>query len=388
MQTYTVKEYESKDIPRNLISDETIKKLEGDYKSKISIELKSSENSDQWRFTAQGWVGYIQITSDIRLFIEPKASIKNVLAMLEYDPKFKGFQFPLDLVGCQTLQDFLNHLANLLSDRVLERCRKGLYCAYINRNDSLTHVRGRIDISKNLRKPWEIKMNCQYQENTRDIEDNQIIAYTLHRILRSGLCNDKSQSKIHKAFQGLQSYVTLRPFVASDCLNRQYSRLNQDYRTLHILCQFLLSHTAPSHAQGNSSSFGFLVDMAKLYETFVTAWLQKNLSPHLKLYKQYSIQIGLNCRIDLVIANLQTDECQFVLDTKYKVATTPKSEDLHQIRSYAEAMKCRNAILIYPQPLSLPLDTHNLPIRTRSLTFALNDDLDKCGKKFLEELDV
>ena len=48
-------------------------------------------------------------------------------------------------------------------------------------------------------------------------------------------------------------------------------------------------------------------------------------------------------------------------------------------------MQCPEAILIYPQDLTVAINHQSDSIRTRSLTFALNDDLDQCGQQFLEE---
>ena len=126
-------------------------------------------------------------------------------------PEFKGFKFP-ELVNFHTLQDFFNSLASLLATQVLEKCRRGLYRSYISQNATLGYVRGRIDIPKAIQKPWQIKIPCQYQENTHDNEDNQIIFYTLHRILRSQLCTENTQTKVNKAFHALQGYVNLYPF--------------------------------------------------------------------------------------------------------------------------------------------------------------------------------
>jgi len=382
MLIITLKEYQSQEISRELISYDLKEKLYREYSKQIEISLIADRKGDRWRITAQGYVGYIQVSQDLAIFIEPKAPIKNVLAMLEYTPEFKGFKFP-ELANFDTLQDFLNSLAESLADRIIEKCRRGLYRSYISQNATLEYVRGRIDIPKAIQKPWQIKIPCQYQENTHDNEDNQIIFYTLHRILRSQLCTENTHTKVHKAFHALQGYVNLYPFIAADCRDRHYSRLNQDYRYLHLLCQFFLDRTAPTHNQGQRSSFSFLIDMPSLYENFVASWLKRHLPPHLRLYKQYSIQIGLSCAIDLVIKDIHSGECKFILDTKYKIKETVSSQDLHQVRSYSIAMQCPEAILIYPQDLAKALDDKSDAIHTRSLTFALNEDLDQCGQKFL-----
>jgi 5-methylcytosine-specific restriction enzyme subunit McrC len=100
----------------------------------------------------------------------------------------------------------------------------------------------------------------------------------------------------------------------------------------------------------------------------------------------HCIVLGLTCAIDLVIKDIHSEECKFILDTKYKIKETVSSQDLHQVRSYAIAMQCPEAILIYPQDLTKGFDGKPDAIRTRSLTFALDDDLNQCGQLFLANI--
>ena len=43
-------------------------------------------------------------------------------------------------------------------------------------------------------------MDCQYHENTADIEDNQILAWTLYCMARSGFCREKVAELVRRAF--------------------------------------------------------------------------------------------------------------------------------------------------------------------------------------------
>ena len=45
-----------------------------------------------------------------------------------------------------------------------------------------------------------------------------------------------------------------------------------------------------------------------------------------------------------------------VLDTKYKAKDRPDTDDVAKVVIYAEMKNCDKAILIYPQPLAIPLD--------------------------------
>ena len=50
--------------------------------------------------------------------------------------------------------------------------------------------------------------------------------------------------------------------------------------------------------------------------------------------------------------------------------------------------KCHEAILVYPQKLTNPINEFagDSEVRLRSLTFALDSDLEKAGQSFLKEL--
>jgi 5-methylcytosine-specific restriction enzyme subunit McrC len=75
-----------------------------------------------------------------------------------------------------------------------------------------------------------------------------------------------------------------------------------------------------------------------------------------------------------------------VLDTKYKRVSMPSTNDIAQVVAYAKAMHCHDAILTYPFPPVRPLDATIGDVRVRSVTFALDQDLEAAGAAFLSDL--
>lgn len=134
----------------------------------------------------------------------------------------------------------------------------------------------------------------------------------------------------------------------------------------------------------------FLVDMARLYELFVAEWLRKHLSPDFILKSQERVDIGetnsLQFNIDLILYEANTGAAHCVLDTKYKTHDKPSQEDISQVITYATAKGCREAVLVYPVPLSFPFNERIGNIRVRTLTFSLADDLEPAGHTFLQNL--
>jgi 5-methylcytosine-specific restriction enzyme subunit McrC len=364
-------------------------KLWRDYRQQVSVEFPSPITAEQWRLTAQGWVGYIPLTPEFHFVLQPKVELANLFLMLEYAYHLE-FERGDGLIECQSLVEFYERLAGLLARRVLERGRKGFYRAYLAETEQLPYLRGRVDLQQAARRPGQVKLQCHYQEQTADIEENQILAWTLWRVARGGLCTERVLPSVRRAYRSLQSLVTLQPFPAAACLGRLYNRLNDDYQPLHALCRFFLEQSGPAHPAGDQAMLPFLIDMARLYELFVAEWLQAHLPAGLELKVQERVHLGsaghLYFEVDLVLYDLAQGTVRVVLDTKYKRASQPAAEDIQQMISYAHTKGCSEAILIYPERLAQPLDETIRGIRLRSLPFTLAGDLEEAGRQFLELL--
>ncbi|WP_293329886.1 restriction endonuclease [Microcoleus sp. CAWBG58] len=386
-QIIELTEYQLATFQRNLIPELVGEKILQNYDKEIDIEFPNPKTKYQWHLKSKGRVGNIPITPEFHIAIRPKVPINNIFGMLDYAYEL-NINFPKGQIECESLEQVYERLANILAHKILERCRKGLYRDYLPKTEKLAYIRGRVDVREAVQKPWEVKLKCHYNEQTGDIEDNQILAWTLFIIGRSGLCRESVSSTVRKAFHALQGFVTLTSFKSEACIDRTYHRLNQDYQILHALCRFFLENTGPSHETGDRQMLPFLIDMAKLYEQFVAQWLTANTPKGFFVKQQHLVTYNQNYfdRIDLLLCDIATDKVQYVLDTKYKAPDRADSGDRHQIVAYANAVKCNNAILIYPQLLSHPLDIKHGDLRVRSLNFFLNDDLNEAGERFLASL--
>ncbi|MEB3180615.1 MAG: restriction endonuclease [Nostocaceae cyanobacterium] len=388
-------EYRPVLLARSEIPDAVGEVLWRNYDSQIAVEFPSPKTRNQWRLTARGWVGHIPLTPDFHFALRPKVQLGNLLRMLEYAYDLKSFRFLEGLFNCQNLEDFYDRLADILASRILHRGRQGFYCAYLPKIDQFPYVRGRINLRQIITKPWDVKVECDYEEHTADVEENQILAWTVWCIARSGLCTERVLPTVRRAYHLLQGLVTLQPKSPQVCVGRQYNRLNEDYRLLHALCRFFLEQMGPSYEMGSRPMLPFLVDMARLYERFVAEWLKAHretvlLPQGLDIKSQERLYVGegknIYFDIDLMLQDVATGVAKYVLDTKYKAPTTPASSDIAQVVAYAEATGCHEAILVYPTSLVEPLDIRVGRIRIRSLTFSLGGDLDLAGYRFLEDV--
>ena len=381
-------EYQTTRLPHAALSDAEGDMLWRTYGAYIAVEFPSPKTERQWELTPLGWVGYIPLDASRVLALEPKVALGNLFGMLEYAYWLSSLKFLPDLIHTQSLAEFYESLADILAKRVLDRARKGFYRAYLERAEQLPYITGRLNTQRLLQRPWEIEPHCEYQEHTADIEENQLLAWTLRRILHSGLC-ERTLPTLRRAYHALAGFTTLVPFAPQACVGRLYNRLNDDYQPLHALCRFFLEHSGPGHQVGEHTFLPFLVNMARLYELFVAEWLKQHLPPErFRVQAQERVTLGaaqeLHFDIDLTLYDARTGEAVCVLDTKYKAPDKPANADIFQVIAYAEVKHCREAVLIYPT--AVPFDERLGEMRVRSLTFATAGDLEQAGQTFLTQL--
>lgn len=386
----SLKEYEPTSFEKYEISEENACLISDHYSKQICLDYPTPKTNHKYQLTSQGWVGYIPLSSNLVLELKPKVELSNLFRMIEYAYNLKSFMFIDGLIDCSSLEEFFEQLANVLSKRILNRGRRGFYRAYLAQIEQLPYARGRLNVQEAIRKPWDVNLHYQFEENTADIIENQILLWTLLKISRSGACSERVAPVVRNAFRSLKGFASVQPFSAKDCIKRLYNRLNDDYKTLHALCRFFLEQCGPSHVVGDKTFLPFLVNMNRLYELFVAEWLKIYLPDRFNLKIQEKVVIGesqdFSFLLDMVIYDIATSKPVCVLDTKYKASEKPSSEDITQAVAYAEMKYCNQAILVYPIRHKKELSEFIGSKRIRSLTFCLDGDLETNGKEFLKLL--
>ncbi len=385
-------EYKPATFSSNEISDEEGKSIWQKYHNKLDIEFPSPKTKGDWRLSCQGWVGYLPVTPDFGLRIVPRVPLRNLFGMIEYAYRLRNIQFLSGLIDCETLEGFFERLVRIVSSRASDRIRKGLHREYVSHSERLSVLRGRVDIESQIRKPWMVEVDCDFDEHTANLKENQILAWTLWRASRTGLCGEQVLQSVRKALRAILSVASLIPMRPNDCVLEMYHRLNDDYRPIHALCRLILDNLGPSHEIGKHQMLPFIVNMSNLFELFVAEWLNVNIDAKYTCKRQEIVQLGdtgdLVFRIDMVICDSVTMRPLCVLDTKYKIPDKPSQADINQAVTYASIKGCTEAVLVYPSHLARPIDVKIGQIRVRSMTFAIHDDLDFEGRKFLTELEM
>ena len=379
-------------LPAAALPEAAARLLWRQYGPQVAVTFPSPRTAGQWELTAQDWVGAIPLGA-LTLQLEPKLPVASLLRMLEIAHELP-LQILPELARMATTAQLFDRLAAVLAQRVLHRARQGFSRAYIPETAELPFVRGRIDLNRTLLRDARQEITCIFERQTSDQPDNQILAWTLYRLSRLPLLRQETRRLAVRALRALGG-VTLQPFTAADVAahlqdSRAYTRLNSDYRPLHALCRLFLTGCGPREGRGALATPSFLVNTAQLFETFVAAWLRRQLPPNMRLSAQERVQLtagtGPHFRLDMVLVARENNRPVAVLDTKYK-GGPPASRDVAQVAAYAHARDCRRAFLVYPTPLPTPLRARVGSVTVADACFDLAAaDLDAAGSAFLARL--
>jgi 5-methylcytosine-specific restriction enzyme subunit McrC len=377
-------------LPHAVLQDNEALLIYGD--PRFELEFPNPANAQCYVIRSKGWVGHIPVGDTIFLHVSPKAPVASIFQMLEVAYRLKSFSFSEGKIQVDTLEDLFESVVAVLARRVLDRARKGLYRAYLKRHDDLAFVRGRIDIRGNIRIVIAAtpKVRCSFYELTTDIEDNQIIHWSLFAASKMGIKRAPVRQDVRRAYRALAGTVRLEPKLSHNCIGRFYHRLNSDYNELHNLCRFILEHAGPSELAGERDFVPFALNMPKLFESFVAEWLRGNLPPALRLKVQHKVKLkgdaDLSFQVDLVIEDRATGITKAVLDTKYKLGEVPSEADIQQIVAYAVELGANQAVLVYPSPATRPIRIDVGPVEVRTVVFDIGADLRFAGPSFVSQL--
>ena len=393
MNPIELNEEEPKTLTPEQFDREAARLLRNDPKKRVSVEVPNILDN-RYVLKSNGWVGFLPLTDKYALHIKPKVENQNLFRMLEYAYKLESFEFLKGDIRVTSVEDIFENLASILAKKIIDRSRKGLYLDYVNREEDLSNLRGKIEFIPSYLSISRGKayLRCNYSEQTLDLIENQILLWTIYRLRKHQFKRVDVAHLLNIAYRELVDKIDIITIRPNECINRLYNRLNQDYESMHILCRFFLEHSGPGTEVGDEDFLPFMLDMPLLFERFVAEWLEINLPKkftNVRLEKQYKFDLDdkgdFSFLIDLVIKDSTDQSTLAVLDTKYKQEKAT-STDISKVIAYASSMKTNKAFLIYPEKLPKEVNLISGPIHVKDLFFEINNDIEKNGEVFLENL--
>ena len=296
-------------------------------------------------------VGAVEF-GDLSVLIRPKIPIPQLLSLACYAMGvFKAQETRLfDFEEEEALPDVL---ALALVSTARRAFARGLLHGYRTEEEALYTVRGRIMFAEQIRRRFGIALpvEVRYDEFTDDIRENRLVKAAAAQL--GGMRLRSREARVGLGWiAAMLDNVSPVEFPPNDVPEIPFDRLNEHYRGVVGLSRLILRHSAFESGRGRVRAAGFLMDMNKLFQEFVTQALRDALGVSESVFLERSIgslDVEREVRLRPDLTWWYSGDCVFVGDAKYKYirdGNVPNA-DLYQLLAYVTALDLPGGMLIY-----------------------------------------
>ncbi len=274
--------------------------------------------------------------------------IQNIYHMLSYAFQVLKEQGYKNL-ATEKFDNVADLAAAILAKGVSLQIKRGLGREYIIQQDSLSTLRGRIEISESIKDLTirKKRLICSYDDFSVDSYMNRIIKTTMLLLLRSDIKGLRKKN-LRKVLVFLGEVGTLDIHEINWAI--QYDRNNQTYKMLHFVCFLVVKGLLQTNNNGSVQMMDFLDEqrMCLLYERFIFEYYRTEF-PEIKTEKS-QIPWALDDGIKDMLPVMETDITLLyrnkilIIDAKYYSHLTVErygkrklhSPNLYQIFAYVK----------------------------------------------------
>lgn len=266
-------------------------------------------------------------------------------------------QSTYDEVASEDFDKIENLFAAILAKGIARQLKHGLYRTHITKKDSLTVLRGKLDMPGTIsnRIQRKQKLDCVFDELSVNNQFNQILKTTMHYLLRVDSVDPERKFALKKNLPFFDEVDLLEPSMIQ-WGRMLYERNNKNYELLLNICYFILAGMLQTTEKGDYKMMGFSDEhMARLYERFILEYYRehhKYLSEVKAAQIKWDIVGDENVPLIRFLPVMQTDitlrldEKILIIDAKYYGKTlqqqfdkyTLHSANVYQILSYVKNM--------------------------------------------------
>lgn len=228
--------------------------------------------------------------------------------------------------------------ASVLIKGVTVQLKKGLGREYIQEDDVLSSLRGKIDITASIKSRTMLKkqMVCVYDEFSVNSYMNKILKTTMSLLLGADIA--KNRKKELRKLLVFFDEVDLIDIHAIQW-NMQYNKNNQTYRMLISVCYLVIKGLLQTNSDGDTKLMDFLDEqrMCRLFEKFILEYYRKEHSEIKATASQIPWQLDDDMNDMLPV--MQTDimltknDKVLIIDAKYYAKTLQSQYDVKTLHS-------------------------------------------------------
>lgn len=265
--------------------------------------------------------------------------INNIYHMLSYAFQILT-QDTYDDVAIESFDEMYDLLAAILAKGIGIQLKQGLYREYIDRQEELSVLRGKINMSGMIKNQLVHKrvLACDFDDLSENNLFNQIIKTTVSLLLRNDTVKSKYKDDLKKKMLFFSNIDFLEP-TSIRWSSIRFQRNNQTYRMLISICQLILEGMLMTTDTGEYQLASFLDEqrMCRLYEKFILEYYNRHY-PELKVSASkipWSVDDGVRTMLPMMQSDihLQKGNTVLIIDAKYYSHTTQTQYDTHTLHS-------------------------------------------------------
>ena len=317
----------------------------------LGIEPAPGEDG-AYRLTPGSTIGALEV-SNLSVSIRPKLDISRVLFLASYAMGVFNLR-EMERFNFEDAPSLVEALALALAAAARRAFASGLLHGYRTEEEAMHTVRGRVRITEQIRRRFGVPLplEVRYDEFTDDITANRLVKAAAARLGRMRVRSPRSRSGLRWVSTRLEN-VSLVEFPRNAVPEVAFDRLNVHYREVVALSRLVLQYTSFEAGRGGNRAPGFLMDMNKVFQEFVTQALREALGVSERTFRadNHIPHVTLD---EAGRVSLQPDfswwdgsTCTFVGDAKYKQRVP--NADLYQLLAYTTALDLPGGLLIYAQ---------------------------------------
>lgn len=278
----------------------------------------------------------------------------------------------------ESIFDFLIYLFPSFLKRAI---RQGLYKEYQTRRYNDANVRGRIDVSRHIRRntPFAGQVAYTTREYATDNHLTQLIRHTVEYIAchpyRGNILNndEETQDAVSKIRQATPTYNrnTRRQVISQNLRPVRHPFFNK-YRNLQHLCLQILRHEEMKYGRDDDQIYGILFDGAWLWEEYLNTVLRDIGFSHPRNRTGEGGKRIFTDNVGHETAMPDFHKKDIVLDAKYKGYSFWKDvarEDRFQLLAYMHLFEADKSGFIVP--VDSPNTTTIRPLNGRGGTMSI-----------------
>ncbi|MBR1386112.1 MAG: hypothetical protein IJ568_04720 [Bacilli bacterium] len=294
-------------------------------------------------------------------------------------------------LGDEAFDNIYNLFSLLLCLILKKEIKKGLHREYINTNEEIGTIRGKIDINETIKKNSLVKKKiiCNFDEYSENCLLNQIIKTTMFYLVKSKKIGTETKNELKK----LLYYFNNVDIIDTKTIKWDQVRFNRNnisYKFVLDLCKLILKGLIVSDRVGKNKFKEYLDDarVSAIYENFIKSYYRK----HYPELKASSRRFCLSDKPIMNIPSVKTDitmeyeDRMLIIDAKFynkiyhdhpfSKTKIISNDHLNQIYVYVDSQDPKKSgnvkgMLLYAQTIDekpanihFPMIGHDLYVKT------------------------